>query len=149
MVATGKLGAMARRSGLYEVVDAASGEVLGRHRTRQAAIDTCRLPYSGRPVKVFRAGVSNGGCSSSRAHGTSPSAADGKSRQPFQRRSSPLPSGLMLNCGGCLKPIEEDPIVIARPRRGWVSSVCSVDCAETVLRRADGEQTEAEKRPNK
>lgn len=52
-----KLYDMARRTAVYEVVDADSREVLSRHRTRQAAIDAWRLRFSGRPVRVERRGV--------------------------------------------------------------------------------------------
>jgi hypothetical protein len=39
---------------MYEIVDAHTEEVLSRHRTRQAAVDTWRLTYSGRPIRVYR-----------------------------------------------------------------------------------------------
>ena len=47
-------GAMARRAALYEVVNGESGTVLSWHRTRNAAIDSWRLNFSGQPVQVFR-----------------------------------------------------------------------------------------------
>lgn len=43
---------------MYEVTDAATGEVLSRHRTRQAAINSWR-EKAGTPVKVFRLAIPN------------------------------------------------------------------------------------------
>lgn len=48
---------MPRRAGVYEIVDAGSGEVLARHRTRQAAIDGWRSQWTGRAVRIERRGV--------------------------------------------------------------------------------------------
>jgi hypothetical protein len=45
---------------VYEVTDARSGEVLSRHRTRQAAIDTWRSKHTGTPVQVWRRTVPKG-----------------------------------------------------------------------------------------
>ena len=45
---------MPRRILLYDIVDATSEESLSRHRTRQAAVDTWRQRFAGRPVKIFR-----------------------------------------------------------------------------------------------
>ena len=50
---------MARRTAVYEVLDADSREVLGRHRTRQAAIDAWRLQWYNRHVRIERVGVPN------------------------------------------------------------------------------------------
>ena len=49
---------MARRA-MYEVTHANTGEVLSRHRTRQAAVDSWRA-NTGIPVKVFRLEIPNG-----------------------------------------------------------------------------------------
>lgn len=38
----------------YDITDAATGAVLGQHRTRQAAIDNWRVGYTGIPVKIIR-----------------------------------------------------------------------------------------------
>lgn len=54
----GRLVGMPRRS-MYEVTHADTGEVLSRHRTRQAAIDSWR-GQNGVPVKVFRLAIPNG-----------------------------------------------------------------------------------------
>lgn len=51
---------MARAAAVYEVVDAATGEVLSRHRTRQATVDTWRTQFVGVPVKVWRRSVPRG-----------------------------------------------------------------------------------------
>jgi hypothetical protein len=51
---------MARRRALYEVTHAESGEVLSRHRTRQAAVGAWRTVATGTPVKIFRLEVPNG-----------------------------------------------------------------------------------------
>ncbi len=48
---------MGRRTAVYEVVDAATREVLSRHRTRQAALDAWRLQFHGRRIRVERRGV--------------------------------------------------------------------------------------------
>lgn len=48
---------MPRRAGVYEIVDADSGEVLACNRTRQAAVDGWRLQWTGRPVRIERRGV--------------------------------------------------------------------------------------------
>ena len=39
---------------MYDIVDAASGDSLSRHRTRQAAVDTWRQKFAGRPIRIFR-----------------------------------------------------------------------------------------------
>lgn len=48
---------MPRRAGIYEVVDADSGEVLSRHRTRQAAVDNWRLRWAGKQIRIERRGA--------------------------------------------------------------------------------------------
>ena len=45
---------MPRRILLYDIVNAATGESLSRHRTRQAALDTWRQKFAGQPVRIFR-----------------------------------------------------------------------------------------------
>jgi hypothetical protein len=45
---------VSRQKSIYEVIRADTGEVLSGHRTRQAAIDTWRIRWSGVPVKVIR-----------------------------------------------------------------------------------------------
>lgn len=47
---------LGRRVALYEVRDGGSGEVLSRHRTRQAAVDTWRLKFAHRPAAIYRVG---------------------------------------------------------------------------------------------
>lgn len=47
---------MARRVMLYEVVDARTGEVRTRHRTRQAALDAWRTGCVGVPIQIRRIG---------------------------------------------------------------------------------------------
>jgi hypothetical protein len=51
---TDKTVAVPRRILLYDIVDAASGQSLSRHRTRQAAVDAWRQKFAGRAVKIFR-----------------------------------------------------------------------------------------------
>jgi len=53
-------GLMARAGGVYEIVSPSSGEVLSRHRTRQAAIDTWRTQFAGVPVQIWRRTVPKG-----------------------------------------------------------------------------------------
>jgi len=48
---------VARARALYEIVKTSNGEVLSRHRTRQAAIDTWRMQFTGIPVQVWRRSV--------------------------------------------------------------------------------------------
>lgn len=48
------------RGAVYEVVHAETGEVLSRHRTRQAAIDEWRLRHTGKPCEVWRRMVTAG-----------------------------------------------------------------------------------------
>lgn len=50
---------MARRTAVYEVLDGETRQVLGRHRTRQAAIDAWRLQWPGRHIRIERVGVPN------------------------------------------------------------------------------------------
>lgn len=38
----------------YDITDARTGEILGQHRTRQAAIDNWRERHTGIPVKIIR-----------------------------------------------------------------------------------------------
>jgi hypothetical protein len=45
---------MPRRILLYDIVSAATGESLSRHRTRQAAMDTWRQKLTDQPIKIFR-----------------------------------------------------------------------------------------------
>lgn len=54
MSAIGKTRSVPRRILLYDIVDAATGGSLSRHRTRQAAIDTWREKFPGRAVKIFK-----------------------------------------------------------------------------------------------
>lgn len=56
----GQTDAMARAGAVYEVVNTSTGEVLSRHRTRQAAIDTWRTQFTGVPVQVWRRTVPKG-----------------------------------------------------------------------------------------
>jgi hypothetical protein len=51
---------MARSGAVYEIVDAETGEVLSRHRTRQAAIDTWRTRFAGSTIQVWRRSVPKG-----------------------------------------------------------------------------------------
>ena len=53
-------GVMARAGAVYEVMNATTREVLSRHRTRQAAIDTWRTQFAGVPVQVWRRTVPKG-----------------------------------------------------------------------------------------
>ena len=43
----------------YEIRDAASGELLSRHRTRQGSIDAWRVRHQGRQIQILRT-LSNG-----------------------------------------------------------------------------------------
>jgi hypothetical protein len=52
--------AMARAGAVYEVVNSTTGEVLSRHRTRQAAVDTWRTQFTGVPIQVWRRTVPKG-----------------------------------------------------------------------------------------
>ena len=56
----GQTEAMARPGAVYEIVDPSTGEVLSRHRTRQAAVDTWRTQFTGMPVQVWRRTVPKG-----------------------------------------------------------------------------------------
>jgi hypothetical protein len=47
---------MGTRVALYEVVDARSGEVRSRHRTRQAALDAWRTEGVGIPIQIRKIG---------------------------------------------------------------------------------------------
>jgi hypothetical protein len=47
---------MATKIALYEVVDARSGEVRSRHRTRQAALDAWRTEGVGVPIQIRKIG---------------------------------------------------------------------------------------------
>jgi hypothetical protein len=47
---------MATKIALYEVVDARSGEVRSRHRTRQAALDAWRTEGVGIPIQIRKIG---------------------------------------------------------------------------------------------
>lgn len=51
---------MARQNALYEVSNAASGEVLSRHSTRQAAVNAWRTKATGLPIEIHRLGVTAG-----------------------------------------------------------------------------------------
>ena len=43
-----------------EIVNASTGQVLSRHRTRQGAVDTWRVQFSGVAVQVWRRSVPQG-----------------------------------------------------------------------------------------
>lgn len=50
---------MARQAALYEVTVAGSGEVISRHRTRQAAVDAWRA-NAGTRIEIYRLTVPSG-----------------------------------------------------------------------------------------
>lgn len=56
----GQTDAMPRPGAVYEIVNPSTGEVLSRHRTRQAAVDTWRTQFTGVPVQVWRRTVPKG-----------------------------------------------------------------------------------------
>ena len=45
---------MPRRILMYDITDSITGDSLSRHRTRQAAIDTWRQKFRGKPIRIFR-----------------------------------------------------------------------------------------------
>ena len=49
-----------RPGAVYEVIDSATKKVLSRHRTRQAALDSWRMQFTGQQVKIWRRTVPNG-----------------------------------------------------------------------------------------
>jgi hypothetical protein len=51
---------MARAGAVYEVINATTGEILSRHRTRQAAVDAWRTEFIGVTVQVWRRTVPHG-----------------------------------------------------------------------------------------
>ena len=51
---------MGRPGAVYEVTDPKTKDVLSRHKTRQAALDSWRLQFTGVPVEIWRRTVPKG-----------------------------------------------------------------------------------------